>query len=137
MKFRVIKADYKSKYDCYFNVRNKGVQYYIVQYKKDPLFFGLVKHDWQTAEYNAEQLAKSSFCKELTIGCAQTCYHDKDILVPGFDNAMELLRLVKKKLGVDCGPRNGIAVYEESGIGEKSGIDRNDLARSYDELIEK
>ena len=50
---------------------------------------------------------------------------------------MELLRLVKKKLGVDCSPRNGIAVYEESGIGEKSSIDHDDLARSYDELIEK
>lgn len=137
MEFRVIKADYKSKYNCYFNVRNKGVQYYIVQYKKDPSFFGLVKHDWQTAEYNAEQLAKSSFCKELTIGCAQICYHDKDILVPGFDTAMELLRLVKKKLGVDCGPRNGIVVYEELHKDEKSSIDHNALARSYDELIEK
>ena len=50
---------------------------------------------------------------------------------------MELLRLVKKKLGVDCGPRNSIAVYEELDIGKKSGIDHNDLARSYDELIEK
>ena len=137
MKFRVIKADYKSKYDCYFNDHKKDIQYYIVQYKKDPSFFGFIKHDWQTAEYNAEQLAKSSFYKELTIGHAQSCYHDKDILVPGFDNAMELLRLVKKKLGVDCGPRNGIAVYEELDIGEKSSIDHDDLARSYDELIEK
>ena len=136
MKFRIIKADYKSKYDCYFNGHKKDIQYYIVQYKKDPSFFGFIKHDWQTAEYNAEQLAKSSFYKELTIGHAQSCYYDKDILVPGFDNAMELLRLVKKKLGVDDGPRNGIAVYKESGIGEKSSIEHNDLARSYDELIE-
>lgn len=101
MKFRIIKADYKSKYDCYFNGHKKDIQYYIVQYKKDPSFFGFIKHDWQTAEYNAEQLAKSPFYKELTIGHAQSCYYDKDILVPGFDNAMELLRLVKKKLGVD------------------------------------
>lgn len=137
MKFRVIKADYKSKYDCYFNGHKKDIQYYIVQYKKDPSFFGFIKHDWQTAEYNAKQLAKSSFYKELTIGHAQSCYYDKDILVPGFDNAMELLRLVKKKLGVDCGPRNGIAVYEELDIGKKSGINHNDLAHSYDELIEK
>ena len=50
---------------------------------------------------------------------------------------MELLRLVKKKLGVDCGPRNGIAVYEELHKDEKSSIDHNTLARSYDELIEK
>ena len=78
-----------------------------------------------------------NFNEELTIGHAQSCYHDKDILVPGFDNAMELLRLVKKKLGVDCGPRNGSVVYIESGIGEKSGIDHDNLARSYDELIEK
>lgn len=137
MKFRIIKADYKSKYDCYFNGHKKDIQYYIVQYKKDPSFFGFIKHDWQTVEYNAEQLAKSSFYKELTIGHAQSCYYDKDILVPGFDNAMELLRLVKKKLGVDCSPRNGIAVYKESGIGEKSSIEHNDLVRSYDELIEK
>lgn len=34
MKFRIIKADYKSKYDCYFNGHKKDIQYYIVQYKK-------------------------------------------------------------------------------------------------------
>ena len=137
MEFRVIKADYKSKYDYYFNGRKKDIRYYIVQYKKDPSFFGLIKHDWQTAEYNAEQLAKSSLYNEITIGCAQSCYNDKDILVPGFDKAMELLRLIKKKLGVDCGPRNGIVVYEELHKDEKSSIDHNALARSYDELIEK
>lgn len=137
MEFRVIKADYKSKYDFYFNSRKKDIQYYIVQYKKDPSFLGLIKHDWQTAEYNAEQLAKSSLYNEITIGCAQSCYNDKDILVPGFDRAMELLRLIKKKLGVDCGPRNGIVVYEELHEGKKSSIDHNALARSYDELIEK
>lgn len=42
MKFRVIKADYKSKYDCYFNGRKKDIQYYIVQYKKDPSFLDLL-----------------------------------------------------------------------------------------------
>ena len=55
MKFRVIKADYKSKYDCYFNGHKKDIQYYIVQYKKDPSFFGFIKHDWQTAEFNIIQ----------------------------------------------------------------------------------
>ena len=50
---------------------------------------------------------------------------------------MELLRLVKKKLGVDYGPRNGSVVYEELHKDEKSSIDHNALARSYDELIEK
>ena len=140
MEFRVIKADYKSKYHssfCY-NYNTKNIQYYIIQYKKDPSFFGLIKHDWETAVYNAQALASSRHNK-IKVGknAGTYVYPELDILAPGYDVAMEVLRLVKEKLGVDPGPRDGIVVYEEIHKGKKPSISSKELAHSYDELIEK
>ena len=64
-------------------------------------------------------------------------YPELDILAPGYDVAMEVLRLVKEKLGVDTGPRDGIVVYEEIHKDKKPSISSKELAHSYDELIEK
>lgn len=140
MEFRVIKADYKSRYHnsfCY-NYNTKNIQYYIIQYKKDPSFFGLIKHDWETAVYNAQALASSKYNK-IKVGknAGTYVYPGLDILAPGYDVAMEVLRLIKEKLGVDPGPRNGIAVYEEIHKDKKPSISSKELAHSYDELIEK
>ena len=140
MEFRVIKADYKSKYHssfCY-NYNTKNIQYYIIQYKKDPSFFGLIKHDWETAVYNAQALASSRHNK-IKVGknAGTYVYPNLDILVPGYDIAMEVLRITKEKLGVDPGPRDGIVVYEEIHKDKKPSISSKELAHSYDELIEK
>ena len=64
-------------------------------------------------------------------------YPELDILVPGYDVAMEVLKCIKEKLGVDPGPRDGIVVYEEIHKGKKPSISSKELAHSYDELIEK
>ena len=57
MKFRIISVDYLSKYDDDFRFKNMhhGKEpYYVVQYKKDPSFFGLIKPDWKSVYYNAD-----------------------------------------------------------------------------------
>ena len=135
MKFRIIAVDYLSKYDDdfkYKNMRPKNTPYYVVQYKKDPSFFGLIKHDWKSVFYNAEELAKRVYFTDIAFNPISLIYDGKDILVPNMQYAKNLLSITKKYFGVDPVASKYRVVFQEE---DDRACDSNTLANKYDDLI--
>ena len=133
MEFRVIKADYKSKYDYYFNGRKKDIQYYVVQYKKDPSFFGLIEHNWKNVNYNAEEIAKKYCVTEIALEPHGVLYVEKDCLVPNIDYAKRLLQIIKNCFKEPNTKSSIKVIYEE----EDNVCKPIDLTKEYTDLIEK
>ena len=136
MKFRIISVDYLSKYDDDFRFKNMhhGKEpYYVVQYKKDPSFFGLIKPDWKSVYYNAEELAKKFDFTVIALESVGSIYDEKDILVPNMHYAKHLLSLVKRKFGYDpVASKFKVVLQEEDEI-----KDPNSLADKYTDLIDE
>ena len=135
MKFRIIAVDYLSKYDGDFvwkNLHPKNKPYYVVQYKKDPSFFGLIKHDWKSVYYNAEELAKRAYFNDISFEPISMMYDGKDILVPNMQYAKNLLSITKRHFGVDPVASKYHVVFQEE---DDRACDSNTLANKYDDLI--
>lgn len=136
MKFRIISVDYLSKFDDSFRYKNMhhGKEpYYVVQYKKDPSFFGLIKHDWKSVYYNAEELAKKCCFNTIALESIGCIYDEKDILVPNMHYAKHLLSIVKRKFGYDpVASKFKVVLQEEDEI-----KDPNSLADRYTDLIDE
>lgn len=136
MKFRIISVDYLSKYDDGFRFKNMhhGKEpYYVVQYKKDPSFFGLIKHDWESVYYNAEELSTKYSFTTIALESIGGLYEDRDILVPNMHYAKHLLSLVKRKFGYDpVASKFKVVLQEEDDIKDSSS-----LADKYTDLIEE
>ena len=107
--------------------------YYIVQYKKDPSFFGLIKHDWKSVYYNAEELARRYGHRDILLEPLGTLYSDKDVLVPNLNYAKILLSLTKHYFSDDPVASSVKVVYQEETTSGNSG----NLANAYNDLITK
>ena len=136
MKYRIISVEHRSKYDKEFigkRLIKSDKPYYIVQYKKDPSFFGLIKHNWKDVYYNAEEIAKKFRGTEIALEPQGVLYEEKDCLVPNIDYAKQLLQLTKNCF-TDPDTESSIKViYEE----EDTVCKPMDLTKEYTDLIEK
>lgn len=134
MEFRIIKVEDISRYHRQFSYRfGKNITYYVVQYRKDPSFFGLIKHDWKSVRYNAEECAMSSD-SEISLR-SNYIYDGKDILLPSIVMARQLMAIAKEFFGIDPASSSFEIVYQEREIKETK--DHNELAGEYDDLINK
>ena len=134
MEFRIIKVEDISRYHRQFGYRfGKNITYYVVQYRKDPSFFGLIKHDWKSVRYNAEECAKWTDSKLSLRG--SFIYDGMDILLPSIVMARQLMAIAKESFGIDPASSSFEIVYQEREIKETK--DHNELAGEYDDLISK
>lgn len=142
MQFRIVKTECKSKYHdrfVRFFKNPEKLKYYVVQYKKSPSFFGLIKHEWISVRYNAEELAHSIYTYDdriIRINPNSILYDERDIFVPGIEFAKQLLVQARERFGHDPMP---IELEHEIVYAEKDGmVERPDpakLAKEYDGII--
>lgn len=139
MEFRIIKVDVVSEYNYRYHCNLLGdydcrrkIDYYIVQYKKDSKFFGLIKYDWESVYFNAEEMAwRSTVIKLRPSG---SLYNKMDYLVPGINYAKQLLGKLKEKFNKDPAPTNYELIYQDKEI--KKTVNSSELANKYSELID-
>ncbi len=139
MEFRIIKVDiipeFNYRYHCNiwedYDCKRK-IDYYIVQYKRDSKFFGLIKYDWESVYFNAEEMAWTT--KVIKLKPTSSSYSKTDYLVPGINYAKQLLGKIKVKFNKDPAPTNYELIYQDKE--KKKTVNSSELANKYSELIE-